>query len=101
VAPVEVDDVLLTAPGVLDAAVAGVPDDDWGELITAFVVLRPGRTLDLATLRRHCEGRLAAYKHPRRLLVVAQLPRTGATRQIQRRVLVEWARAAADPVHSA
>jgi len=98
VAPVEVDDVLLTVPGVADAAVVGVPDDDWGELITAFVVLRPGRTLDLATVRRHCEGRLAAYKHPRRLVVVAQLPRTGATRQIQRRVLVEWARTAAGPV---
>jgi acyl-CoA synthetase (AMP-forming)/AMP-acid ligase II len=76
---------------VADAAVAGVPDDDWGELITAFVVLEPGRSLDLATLRRHCERRLASFKHPRRLVVVDALPRTGATGQVQRGMLVTWA----------
>jgi acyl-CoA synthetase (AMP-forming)/AMP-acid ligase II len=94
VAPTEVDYVVSTAPGVVDAGVAGVPDDDWGELVTAFVVLQPGSSLDLAELRRHCQGRLASYKHPRRLVVVDALPRTGATRQIQRRVLIEWAQAA-------
>ncbi|HXA31127.1 MAG TPA: fatty acid--CoA ligase family protein, partial [Acidimicrobiales bacterium] len=94
VAPAEVDDVVSTAPGVVDAGVAGVPDDDWGELVTAFVVLQPGRSLDLDELRRHCQGRLASYKHPRRLVVVDALPRTGATHQIQRRTLVEWAQAA-------
>ena len=96
VAPAEVDNVLLTVPGVADAAVAGVPDDDWGELITAFVVLEPGRRLDLATVRRHCEGRLAGFKHPRRLMVVDALPRTGATRQVQRGMLVEWALASTE-----
>jgi acyl-CoA synthetase (AMP-forming)/AMP-acid ligase II len=94
VSPTEVDDVVSTAPGVVDAGVAGVPDDDWGELVTAFVVLQPGCALNLAELRRHCQGRLASYKHPRRLVVVDALPRTGATRQIQRRILVEWAQAA-------
>jgi acyl-CoA synthetase (AMP-forming)/AMP-acid ligase II len=93
VAPVEVDNVMLSIPGVVDAAVAGVPDDDWGELVTAFVVLQPGSSLDLAAVRRHCEGRLASYKQPRRLVLVDALPRTGATHQIQRRVLVEWAQA--------
>jgi acyl-CoA synthetase (AMP-forming)/AMP-acid ligase II len=91
VAPVEVDLVLQTAPGVADAAVAGVPDEHWGEVICAFVVARPGNTVDLSLLRRHCEGRLATFKHPRRLMLVDTLPRTGATRQIQRRILVKWA----------
>ena len=91
VAPVEVDLVLQSAPGVADAAVAGTPDEDWGEVICAFVVPRPGASVDLASLRRHCEGRLATFKHPRRLMIVESLPRTGATRQIQRRILVEWA----------
>ena len=72
-----------------DGAVAGVPDDDWGEVIAAFVVLRPGQSLGLADLRRHCEGRLASHKHPRRLVVMDTLPRTGPTNQIQRRRLVE------------
>jgi fatty-acyl-CoA synthase len=97
VAPVEVDLVLQSAPGVADAAVAGTPDESWGEVICAFVVPRPGESVDLASLRRHCEGKLASFKHPRRLMVVDALPRTGATRQIQRRILVQWAgRAAAD-----
>jgi fatty-acyl-CoA synthase len=95
VAPVEVDLVLQSAPGVADAAVAGTPDENWGEVICAFVVPRPGESVDLASLRRHCEGRLASFKHPRRLMVVESLPRTGATRQIQRRILVEWAARAA------
>jgi acyl-CoA synthetase (AMP-forming)/AMP-acid ligase II len=96
VAPVEVDDVLLAIPGVVDAGVAGVPDDNWGEVITAFVVLQPGRSLALAEVRRHCEGHLASYKHPRRLVVVEALPRTRATGQIQRATLVEWAQATSE-----
>jgi acyl-CoA synthetase (AMP-forming)/AMP-acid ligase II len=88
VSPAEVDLVVQAHPAVLDAAVAGVPDDDWGEIVTAFVVLRPGAALELADLRSFCDGRLAAFKHPRRLVVVDDIPRTGATRQVQRRVLV-------------
>jgi len=88
VAPAEVDTVLQSHPAVADAAVAGVPDADWGEVVTAFVVLRPGATVDLVALRAFCEGRLATFKHPRRLVVIDEIPRTGATRQVQRRLLV-------------
>jgi fatty-acyl-CoA synthase len=91
VAPAEVDVVMMRHPAVADAAVAGVPDADWGELITAFVVLRPDATLELAELRAHCEPNLAAYKHPRRLVIVDAIPRTGPTGQVQRRRLVELA----------
>ena len=91
VAPAEVDVVLQRHPGIADAAVAGVPDIDWGEVVTAFVVLRPGASIDIDSLRAHCGDRLAAYKHPRRLLVVDGIPRTGPTGQVQRRLLVEMA----------
>ncbi len=87
VSPAEVDVVVQAHPAVADGAVAGVPDDDWGEIVTAFVVLRPGATLSLGELRSFCEGRLAGFKQPRRLVVVAEIPRTGATRQVQRRLL--------------
>jgi acyl-CoA synthetase (AMP-forming)/AMP-acid ligase II len=88
VAPAEVDTVLQDHPSVADAAVAGVPDPDWGEIVTAFVVLRPGAALDLPQLRSFCDGRLAAFKQPRRLVLVDEIPRTGATRQVQRRLLL-------------
>jgi acyl-CoA synthetase (AMP-forming)/AMP-acid ligase II len=88
VAPSEVDAVVQDHPSVVDGAVAGVPHDDWGEVVTAFVVLRGGSTLTLHELQRHCDGRLARFKVPRRLVVVEAIPRTGATRQVQRRHLV-------------
>jgi fatty-acyl-CoA synthase len=88
VSPVEVDLVLQAHPAVADAAVAGVPDDEWGEIVTAFVVLRDGASVDVAGLRAHCDGRLANYKHPRRLVVVESIPRTPTTGQVQRRALM-------------
>jgi len=94
VAPAEIDVVLQRHPALADAAVAGVPDVDWGELVTAFVVLRPGETVELADLRAHCGQSLSAFKHPRRLVVLDAIPRTGPTGQVQRRRLVELAQAA-------
>jgi acyl-CoA synthetase (AMP-forming)/AMP-acid ligase II len=84
VAPAEVDAVLLAHPAVVDAAIAGARDDHWGEIVTAYVVLRPGASLTLDELKDHCDTRLAAYKVPRRLVLVDEIPRTGATRQVQR-----------------
>jgi acyl-CoA synthetase (AMP-forming)/AMP-acid ligase II len=84
VAPAEVDAVLLAHAAVADAATAGAPDERWGEIVTAYVVLRPGTSLTLEELKVHCETRLARYKVPRRLVIVDQIPRTGATRQVRR-----------------
>lgn len=89
VAPVAVDSVLTTHPAVLDAATAGVPDEHWGEIVTAFVVLRDGTSLDLDGLRSHCARHLAPASHPRRLEFVAEIPRSSATGQIQRHLLVK------------
>lgn len=91
VAPPEVDIVIQRHPAVDDAAVAGVPSLEWGEVVTAFVVLRAGYQLDLAELRRHCESSLASFKVPRALHVVDEIPRTGSTGKVQRRALVALA----------
>jgi acyl-CoA synthetase (AMP-forming)/AMP-acid ligase II len=91
VAPAEIDLILQRHPAVADAAVAGIPDPDWGEILAAFVVLKPGACLDLPALRRHCEEALTPHKHPRRLIIVGSIPRTGATGQVQRRRLIELA----------
>jgi fatty-acyl-CoA synthase len=88
VAPSEVDAVIAQHPSVLDAAVAGVPDETWGEVVTAFVVLKPGATLTLSELRDHSFRQLASHKQPRRLVLVDAIPRTSATGQVQRTVLV-------------
>jgi acyl-CoA synthetase (AMP-forming)/AMP-acid ligase II len=89
VSPAEVEAVLADAPGVLEVAVVGLPDAEWGELVCAAVVAAPGAAPSLEALRAHCEGRLAGFKRPRRLELVAALPRTEATRQVQRTLLVE------------
>lgn len=90
VAPPEVEAVLGTLPGVSDVAVVGLPDAAWGEIVCAVVVLEPGAAApDVADLRAACTGKLATYKHPRRMVVVEEIPRTASTGQVQRRLLVE------------
>ena len=89
VAPVEVERALSDHPGIAEVAIVGLPDDHWGELICAVVVPRGDKVVALEELRAHLGGRLAPHKHPRRLEVVSELPRTAATRQVQRSLLVE------------
>ncbi|MFV0315380.1 MAG: AMP-binding protein [Microthrixaceae bacterium] len=69
----EVEDVLSLHPDVESVAVVGTPDERWGELVTAVVVPRPGRAPSLESLRAAC-GTLAGFKHPRRVVVVEDLP---------------------------
>lgn len=76
VIPAEVEDVLVQHPAILEAAVVGRPDPEWQQAVTAVVVSRDGAALDIEELRRHCEGKLASYKIPKRVEVVSELPRT-------------------------
>jgi fatty-acyl-CoA synthase len=88
--PAEVEGVLEQHPDVSEVAVVGVPDIEWGEVVTAVIVARPGRApLTVEVLREFCRDRLAGFKHPRRVAIVESLPRTAATGQIQRPLLVE------------
>jgi fatty-acyl-CoA synthase len=90
VVPAEVESVLLDHTAVADAAVIGLPDERWGEIVCAVIVAATGGPAPtLAALRAHCEGRLAPFKHPRRLELVDAIPRTASTQQVQRRLLVD------------
>jgi acyl-CoA synthetase (AMP-forming)/AMP-acid ligase II len=72
--PKEVEDVLHAHPAVAHAAVIGVPDEEWGEAIRAYVVLKPGAGATAETLVEHCRTRLAGYKKPREVVFVDSLP---------------------------
>jgi fatty-acyl-CoA synthase len=90
VVPSEVEAALAGLPGASEVAIVGLPDATWGEIVCAVVVANPATPPpSLAAAREWCTGRLASFKHPRALHVVAQLPRTPATGQLQRRLLVE------------
>jgi long-chain acyl-CoA synthetase len=91
--PREVEDVLYGHPAVREAAVVGVPDAYRGETVKAFVSLKPGQQAGEAELIAFCSERMAAYKYPRQVELVEELPKT-VTGKILRREL--RARAAAD-----
>ncbi|MBA4175775.1 MAG: AMP-dependent synthetase [Leptothrix sp. (in: Bacteria)] len=73
--PREVEEVLLTAPGVAEAAVVGAPDPEWGEVVVAFVVARPGAVLDERQLDAHCLAQMARFKRPKQYRLVSALPK--------------------------
>ncbi|HUF33326.1 MAG TPA: acyl-CoA synthetase [Acidimicrobiales bacterium] len=74
--PEEVESALRSHPEVFDAVVVGAPDPRWGEVITAIVQPRPGRAPCLPDLADHCRRTMAAFKVPRRLLLVDEVRRS-------------------------
>lgn len=84
--PREVEDALISHPDVIEAAVVGVPDEYRGETVKAFVVMSSGSKTSADDLIRYCRERLAAYKYPRSIDIVDQLPHT-ASGKIMRRAL--------------
>jgi long-chain acyl-CoA synthetase len=89
--PREVEDTLLRHPAVREAAVVGVPDEYRGETVWAYVSLRPGAAATPGELVAFCREQLAAYKYPRRVEVLPELPKT-TTGKLLRRQLRENAR---------
>jgi long-chain acyl-CoA synthetase len=82
--PREVEEVLGSCPGVLEAAVVGLPDDDHGEEVVALVIAAPDGDLDPEVVKAFARERLAAYKYPRHVVVVKELPR-GPTGKVSKR----------------
>src|SRR4051812_27100295 len=83
VSSIEVEDVVFSHPAVAEVAVIGVPDEKWGEMVTALVVLAEGQQVSEAELIAYCKERIAGYKSPKRVEFRGGIPRT-ATGKIQK-----------------
>jgi long-chain acyl-CoA synthetase len=84
--PREVEEVLYTRSEVLECAVVGLPDPEYGERVTAFIVPRKGRHIDPASLKDYLKTRLAGFKVPKEYIAVEDLPKSGAGKVLKREV---------------
>jgi long-chain acyl-CoA synthetase len=82
--PRDVEDVLLQHPAVLEAAVVGVPDEYRGETVKAFVTLRAGESVEERELITFAKHRMSAYKYPREVELVDELPKTASGKVLRR-----------------
>jgi O-succinylbenzoic acid--CoA ligase len=82
--PAEVEATLLAHPAVAEAGVIGIPDEQWGRTVAAFVVLAPGGAASADDLKRFCRERLAGYKVPRQITFREALPRNAAGKLLRR-----------------
>jgi len=84
IASPEVERVLYEHAAVLECAVVGRPDDRWGEVPVAFVVLKPGSSVGATELLAHCAGKLARFKIPKDVQFLEQLPRNPSGKVLKR-----------------
>ncbi len=82
--PDEVDEVLFAHPAVLEAATIGIPDPKRGETVKSFVVLKPGETLTEEELIAYCKKELAAYKVPKQIEFIDELPKSSMMKILRR-----------------
>jgi acyl-CoA synthetase (AMP-forming)/AMP-acid ligase II len=82
--PREVEEVLLAVPGVIEAAVVGLPDEKWGDRVHAVIAGRDG--LDAASVLAYAAGKLAGYKRPKSIEIWTTLPKSGANKIMRRTI---------------
>lgn len=89
---IEVESVLYEHPKVLEAAVIGAPDEIWGEVILAAVVLKPGAEADKQELIEFCKTQLASFKVPQQIIFLTELPKTGSGKIYKKALREKYAR---------
>jgi fatty-acyl-CoA synthase len=91
ISPAEVEAVLYSHTGVEEAAVIGLPDEEWGQRVVAVAVRRPGAQLDEAELVEFCRQRLASFKKPARVVFVDALPKNQMGKVLKKDLRVQLA----------
>ena len=99
ISSVEIEDVFYQHPAVLEAAVIAVPDDRWGEVPLALVVLKPGQTAPEAELLAFAAERLPRFKHPKAVVVYPEFPKTGTGKIIKTEIREQYWQGHASRVH--
>jgi acyl-CoA synthetase (AMP-forming)/AMP-acid ligase II len=89
IAPLEIDDILLRHPDVLDAAAVGVPDPIYGEEVVCYVVAK-GSGLTADSVRAHCAAQLPAAKRPKEVLIVPDLPKSDRGKVLRDKLREDW-----------
>jgi long-chain acyl-CoA synthetase len=89
--PREVEEILYTRPEVLECAVVGLPDEEYGERVTAFIVPSEGQQLGSTSLRDFLKARLAGFKVPKEFILVDELPKSGTGKLLKREIRDRYA----------
>ncbi len=84
--PREVEELLYARPEVSECAVVGLPDEEYGERVTAFIVAQNGRAVDPASLREYLKRHLAAFKVPKEYITVEELPKSTAGKVLKKQI---------------
>ena len=84
--PAEIEQALLSLPQIQDCAVVGIPDEKWGEAVTAVIEVIPGQTLVKSAALEHCHSRLGGVKTPKTIVVWDQLPRSPVGKVLRREI---------------
>jgi acyl-CoA synthetase (AMP-forming)/AMP-acid ligase II len=90
IAPVEIDEILLKHPDILEAAAVGVPDNIYGEEVVCYVVPNAGVALTETSVRRHCEAFLPPPKMPKQIFIVPELPKSDRGKVLRDRLREDW-----------
>jgi fatty-acyl-CoA synthase len=91
VASREVEEVIYGLEGVSEVAVIGLPDAKWIEAVTAVVVAKPGHRVDERSVMAHCQGKLAPFKQPKRIIFCEALPKNPSGKLLKRELRARYA----------
>jgi long-chain acyl-CoA synthetase len=88
--PREVEEALYEIPDVQECAVIGLPDKEWGERVAAFIIPKPGHTVDKDKIKAALKGRLSGFKIPKEVVVVDEFPKSQAGKILKREVKKQY-----------